>query len=462
MITAAQRIWETALGQLQLQVSRPSYDTWLKETRGLSIGQDLLTVGVPTSFAAAWLERRMCGLIQRTLEDIAKQPLRVQFRVVAPQQGSRPERNDQPSAPCDDTEHSCNGLSHDSFIGNGNGATNGLSSRYTFENFIVGASNQLAYAAARAVAERPGEAYNPLFIYADVGLGKTHLLHAISHAAAQRELITLYVTTEHFTNDFILAIRNRKTEEFRNKYRSVDILLLDDIQFIAGKEQTQEAIFHTFNELHNTNRQIVVACDRSPKELPFLEERLRSRFEWGLAADIQRPNLETRLAILKTKMAHQAIQASEEVITFIAQRVQHNIRELEGSLNRIVAWGQFRNKPITLDLAPLALPYLLQSPPTPQPSPQAVIGLVTKYFGATADDILSRKRDRRVTLARHVAVTLLVVDQHLTSRDIGTLFGLHDASITKYARKRVKALEENDPSFNRELHALRNELRSYS
>ncbi len=451
--TGAQQVWETALGQLQLQVSRPSYETWLRDTVGISLDQDLLKVGVPTPFAAEWLERRMYQLIQRTVTGIANQPLHLQFHVVTQHRNGRPQDNGA-------TAPTTNGhpVSAEPRPSNGNEHAPGLNRRYTFDTFVIGKSNQLAHAAAAAIPDHPGEAYNPLFIYGGVGLGKTHLLHAIAHAAAHNQTSYLYVTAEQFTNDFIRAIRGRKTEEFRAKYRSIDILLLDDIQFIAGKEQTQEVFFHTFNDLHNANRQIVVTCDRSPKVLPLLEDRLRSRFQGGLITDIQPPDLETRLAILQTKAAHLDSPVSDDVLMFIAERLLSNIRELEGSLNRLAAWAHFKNVPITLELASLALAELPSKPPASEPTPQAVINLVAKYYNLSCADIVSKRRDRRTTLARQVAISLLSSQSCLSPKEITSLFGQRDPSLITRACTRVNSLQNGNAAFREELSSLRTSI----
>ena len=464
MITGAQQVWETALGQLQLQVARPSYETWLKETVGLSLDQDLLTVGVPTPFAAEWLERRMYQLIHRTVKGIAQQPLHLRFQVVSHPLGNGLETNDYlapdpkivPARGNDPVVAPFDSLA----FSNGNGHARSVSERYTFESFIVGASNQLAYAAASTVASCPGQAYNPLFIYANVGLGKTHLLHALAHAAAQNDINYLYVTTEQFTNDFIRALRGRKTEEFRAKYRSVDLLLVDDIQFIAGKEQTQEVFFHTFNDLHNANHQIVVTCDRSPKTLPSVEDRLLSRFEWGLIADIQPPDLETRIAILTTKATQLGVHVGTGVIQFIAERVYANIRELEGSLNRLSAWAQFKGEPITLELASVALPHLVNRPTRQHISPDAIIAAVAEHFGVSPTAITGRSRDRRTTLARQVAISLLISEKVLSSADISSLFGGRGKSMLSRACTKVASLQSTNPKFKRELSSILSYLSS--
>ena len=418
MTIGAQQIWETSLGQLQLQMSRSSYDTWLKGTVGLELEGDLLTVGAPTPFAAEWLERRMHQLIERAVTDVAASPLHVRYQILVQQQHARangPSLTTLGAPLLGDTPHlpSINGTP-------ANGTFN---HRYTFQSFVVGVSNQLAYAAATAVAQQPGDQYNPLFIYSGVGLGKTHLLHAIASAVAQSNLHPIYVTTEQFTNAFIQAIRERKTESFRAKYRSADVLLLDDIQFLAGKEQTQEGFFHTFNDLHNSNRQIVVACDQPPRTLSLLDDRLRSRFEWGLIADIQPPDLETRLAILHNRAHVLGAKLSDGIAEAVARHAYHSVRELEGCLNRIVALAHFLNTAISSDLVTMALADLVVAPPVEQVDPAAVIAQVAAYYQLSPEALCTRTRDRKTTHPQRLTMYILgkTLNQHLT--DIGELLG---------------------------------------
>ena len=458
--TTAQQVWETALGQLQLQVSRPSYETWLRDTVGLSIDQDFMTVGVPTPFAAEWLERRMYLLLQRTVGEVTRTTVHLQFQVVSPHRsngtngnGFSPEvSHSQPTL----EESNRSDVSVSPHANNGN--TPGINKRYSFGTFVVGKSNQLAHAAATAVAERPGEAYNPLFTYGGVGLGKTHLMHAIARDAAQRHFSYLYVTAEQFTNDFIRAIRGRSNEQFNAKYRSVDILLIDDIQFFNGKEQTLEAFFHTYNDLHNSGRQVVITCDCGPKALLQLDDRLRSRFEGGLIAEIQAPDLETRLAILSAKASSLGIPVGNEVFEFIANRVVNNIRELEGTLNRLAAWAHFKNVPISLELASVALPDLSLNRTPSMPSPAEVIQKAAEHFGVSLADVTGHSRDRQSTLARQVAMTLLATDSHLATKDVAALFGHRSSSVITKACTKVSSLQKSNASFQQELSSLRNAI----
>jgi len=424
--------WKAILGDLQLQVTRPIYETWLKETEGLSIADNLLTVGVPTPFAVEWLERRMYQLILKTVQKVTNQSLEVQFQVrnLAEGQGWGQEATALPSLtspPHLGGEPPVTG-DHAARRPTFQPPTCTLNGKYTFSSFVEGPSNRLPYSAARAVAEAPGKSYNPLFLYSGVGLGKTHLLHAIGHTCIPSSLSFLYVTCEQFTNEFIAAIRGRTTEEFRARYRSVEVLLIDDIQFISGKEQTQEAFFHTFNDLHNSNRQLVLTSDRPPRAMSLLEDRLRSRFEWGLIADIQPPDLETRMAILRTKAEQMEVSLEDSVIEYIAKKVQKNVRELEGSLNRIVALARLTGSPITQELASQAIADFMPDPSRRDVDPDKILDEVTKKFHVSNDDLVGASRKKEIVRARHVAMYLLHEELGMKDTEIGRLLGGRDHS----------------------------------
>ena len=454
MTTGAKKIWETSLGQLQLQVPRSSYDTWFKGTSGIALEGGSLTVAVPTTFAAEWLERRMYQLIQRTVEGVATSPLHVQFQVLSHAERGRPGVTDE-SGPTPQLTLE-NGTQHPA--SNGPSHRGVFNHRYTFDNFIIGTNNQLAHAAARSVAERPGEQYNPLFIYSGVGLGKTHLLHAIASAVAQQNLHPLYVTTEQFTNEFIQAIRERKTEDFRAKYRSADVLLLDDIQFLAGKEQTQEGFFHTFNDLHNSNRHIVVTCDRPPKSVSHLEDRLRSRFEWGLIADIQAPDLETRLAIIYAKAAAQQASLRAEVAESIARRSSHSIRELEGHLNRVLALAQFIEAEITVDLVDMALAVVAPATPAAAIPPQEAIAIVARQYSLNPADLCTRPRDRKTSHPQRIAMYILGSVLGLPSDVVASHLGNWNKRTISNSLKQISQQVKEDTALQQELGQLKAHL----
>ena len=434
-------IWKAILGDLQLQVASPIYETWLRDTEGLALTDNQLTVSVPTPFAIEWLERRVYHLIQRTAEKVTGRLLDVQFQVGGTnlaggtELDSRSGQLTSKSAPQSERH--------------------ALKPKYTFSNFVVGPSNRLPYSAALAVAESPGQSYNPLFIYSGVGLGKTHLLHAIGHMSVAQGQRFMYVTCEQFTNDFIGAIRSRTTEEFRAKYRGVDMLLIDDIQFISGKEQTQEGFFHTFNDLHNANRQVVLTSDHPPEALSLLEDRLRSRFEWGLIADIQPPDLETRMAILRAKAEQMRVRLDDTIIEYVAKKVQKNVRELEGSLNRIAALSRMRDNPVTLELASQAISNFTPDRFRRSIGTEKVLEEVAKRFGLTNEHLAGASRRKEIVRARHVAMYLLHEELAMKDTDIGRLLGGRDHSTVIHAVGKVNYEVNVDPQLRQDLVALK-------
>jgi chromosomal replication initiator protein len=333
-----------------------------------------------------------------------------------------------------------------------------LNARYTFATFIVGSANQLAHAASLAVAEAPGQAYNPLFLYGGVGLGKTHLLHAIGHVAVERNMSVLYVSSETFTNDIVNAIRYRTTEEFRAKYRSADLLLVDDIQFIAGKDSTEEEFFHTFNSLYESNRQIVICSDRPPKAIVSLEERLRSRFEWGLIADIQPPDLETRVAILSAKadMMHRLVP--DDVIQFLATRIHSNIRELEGSLNRLLAFSQLQGMPLTIDTAKAALASLATDGRQRRVSVADVLEAVAEHYRISPDDLRGKQRDKHIVVPRQVAMYLMRQETEASLMEIGQALGGRDHSTVLHGCEKINREVNEDSALRKEVLAIRQQL----
>ena len=335
---------------------------------------------------------------------------------------------------------------------------NRLNPRYTFDAFIVGGSNRLAHAASLAVAEAPGESYNPLFLYGGVGLGKTHLLHAIGHQGVQTGLAVLYVSSEQFTNEIINAIRYRTTEEFRAKYRSVDILLVDDIQFIAGKESTEEEFFHTFNSLHEMSKQIVICSDRPPKAIVSLEERLRSRFEWGLIADIQPPDLETRMAILRVKADLLRYRIPDDIIAYIAGRVQTNIRELEGCLNRLMAYQQLHRADLTMDVARAAMTSLGNDNRESRLNGKQIAQAVAEYYHISEEAMCGKQRDKHIVMPRQIAMYLIRQETEVSLFEIGQLFGGRDHSTVLHACEKIDREVNINPTLRREIVAIREQL----
>jgi chromosomal replication initiator protein len=415
---SAQQIWETALGELQLQVTRPNYRTWLEKTTGLSYDDSRFMVGVPNTFVAEYLARNQRSLIEKTLIGLTHPGVEVHFQVNSAQTAA---------------------------------ASPAGKAKYTFDNFVVSPSNRLAYAAARSVAEKPGASYNPLFIYGGVGLGKTHLMQAIYQLAQTEKIRALYVSAEQFTNEFVSAIQAKSTADFRHKFRHVDMLLIDDIQFISGKEQTEESFFHTFNELHNANRQIVLASDRPPKSLSHIGDRLCSRFEWGLIADIQPPDFDTRLSILKAKARQQEVEVTLDVLEFIARRIRQNIRELEGSLNRAVAYARLFGAILTPELAAKAVQDITPATSQAGLTPELVMKAVAERFQLTPADLTGRKRDRATAQARQVAMYLLKEAKNCSLAQIGLDFGNRDHATVIHACRKVARDMDNDPYLRRQV-----------
>jgi chromosomal replication initiator protein len=449
----AQQTWQACLGDLQLQMTRGTFDTWLKHTEVVSFEDGYFVIGVHSAYAVDWLENRLLGTIKRTLQRLMGRSVEIRFIV------SRPSLD----VPCIQEPltllSSAKAPAADApvYRPNGNGPLFcQLNPRYTFDTFVVGPSNRLAHAASLAVAENPAAGYNPLFIYGGVGLGKTHLLNSLGRLVQERALSVLYVSAEHFTNDLINAIRNQHTEEFRTKYRQLDVLLVDDIQFIAGKERTQEEFFHTFNALYAAQKQVVISSDRPPKGIHPLEDRLLSRFEWGLIADVQPPDLETRMAILRSKAEQQKVQVPMVVMEYIARKIPSNIRELEGALTRVIAYAQLMRQPLTLELAQRTLDQLLVRPA--DLTPEQVIALVADHYGLSLSQLTGRNRTRPVARARQMA--MYVIRQELGSSlpQIGKALGGRDHSTVKYACDKIPGLLEKDHDLHRDWLAIRKRL----
>ncbi len=434
--------WQSVLSELQLEMPKASFDTWLSRTRSLSYENGTLTVGVPNAYIRDWLDSRLASTIDRLLVGIYSTNATVKFIVAA---AAEPDSLEAESVELLPTRSVAPALHHSS-----------LNPRYTFESFVVGSGNRLAHAACQAVAEKPARAYNPLFLYGGVGLGKTHLLHAIGNACYDRGLNVLYVSSEEFTNEIINAIRTHTTQAFREKYRSADVLLVDDIQFIAGKESTQEEFFHTFNTLHGQDKQIIVSSDRPPKSLVTLEERMRSRFEWGLAADIQPPDLETRLAILRAKAERTGRLVPDEILETIARRVESNIRELEGALNRIIAFSELSGQSLTPQLVEAALADLL--PQRRDVVPEKIVELVAREWKTTVEALLGRDRSQKIAEPRQVAMYLLRKETDASLPQIGEVLGGRDHTTVMYAIDKIAAQIETKSDLRRRVINIKQQL----
>lgn len=436
--------WKATLGELQLQMTKATFNTWLKGARLIAYEDNEYVIGVRNDYAKDWLENRLRDTIVRTLSAICDQPAQVRFVVwsdelIAPpppvlSQEPTPRRKRTPPTASQNED-------------------NGLNGRFTFSSFVVGASNRLAHAAALSVAENPGQTYNPLFVYGGVGLGKTHLLHAIGHRCIADGREIRYISSETFTNDLVQSIRSKQMDQFRERYRTPDVLMIDDIQFIAGKESTQEELFHTFNDLHSHGKQVIISSDRPPKAMVTLEERLQSRFEWGLMADIQLPDLETRKAILQSKAESSGIVVPDEILEVIAHHVRNNIRELEGALNKIAAYAQLSGRMVDDQLIEMALADLIRQPQ--KLTLDQVILAVCGYYQVTHDDLTSGSRKRIVAFPRQVAMYLARTETDASLPQIGAKLGNRDHSTVLYGHDKIATLLETDTKIRRDMLDLK-------
>jgi len=453
--TDLKQLWSGALGEIQLGLTRANFDTWFKDTTIISEEDDVYCVGVPNAFAREWLENKYRPQVRQALQHIVGRTVDVRF-VTSPGTGASKSGSSgpRPGIPATQAASAAPSERRDGPV------TAVLNPRYAFSTFVVGSNNRLAHAAALSVAERPGHSYNPLFIYGGSGLGKTHLMHAIGNAVMSRHprKRVAYATSEKFTNEFINAIRTQKTEEFRERYRRIDVLLIDDIQFIAGKEGTQDEFFHTFNAIHEEGKQIVLSSDRPPKAIASLEERLRSRFEWGLIADISPPDLETRIAILRAKAEAQSVAVPPPVVDFLAQRIVSNIRELEGALTRVVAYATLNAVPITTDLAGQMLQHILQSPRRQTLSPEKIVEIVARYYQVPVDQLRGKARDKQIVLPRQVAMYLMREETEAPLLRIGAALGGRDHSTVLHGCDKIEREMADSDDFRREVSSLREML----
>ena len=433
-----QEIWQTALGQIETKVPKSSYETWFKfpKTRGKQISEDSFLIESESAFISEYLEQRMYSIISDVLFKLLDKELELKFQVLGSHQDSEVK-----------IQHS---------LESNNNLNHNLNPNYTFENFVLGASNELAHAASIAVSENIGKTYNPLLIYSDVGLGKTHLLHAIGNRLSQEGSKFYYLTCEEFTNEFIKAIRTNKTELFRNKYRNADALLLDDIQFLMGKEQTQEGFFHTFNSLHLAGKQIVITSDRPISSLKLLEDRITSRLSGGLVVDIQLPDYETRIDILKKKALIKGIKIKQEILESLSNKLYHNIREMEGSLNKVLALSELTGKELDIEL----VEELLGSSETNSyfADPEQIIIKVAKYFQIEIADLKGKSREQRLVIARQIAMFILREDSQMNLTTIGLLFGGRDHTTVLHGIRKIQTDAATNQNLRRDLLAIRSSV----
>jgi chromosomal replication initiator protein len=441
-------IWETALGELQLQVSKSNYRTWLERTAGLNYQDNIFLIGVPNTFVAEYLDKNLRSLIEKTLIGIIQGEVTVKFSVNCQSHAIVARPDNQVTLPAVvpvPIALSCPRLNP----------------KYTFNSFVVSKCNRLAHAAAVGASEKPGlSSYNPLYIYGGVGLGKTHLLNALGHAALSKKMRVIYLSAEQFTTDFVNSLRERRVDEFRTRYRSADMLLIDDIQFIIGKEQTEECFFHIFNELHSTDHQIAITSNCPPHAIPHMGDRLRSRLEWGLTAGIQAPDYETRLAVLRSKAERENVEIAPDVLEFIANKIQQNIRELEGSLNRVVAYARLLRTMITPELASEALEDISSRQPRAPATPLMLMEAVSGVFQVDMLDLKSPKRDRPTILARQVAMYLLREELDLSLSQIGRFFGGREPITVSQAHRKIASNLDSDSELRQKVVEIRQSLSS--
>ncbi|MCK4802702.1 chromosomal replication initiator protein DnaA [bacterium] len=451
MILSAEQLWDEILNKLKEEMPKDSYELWFKPTRAVSFEDNLLNVQVPNRFFSKYLQERHKGKIEELLKVTTASEAQIIFTIDPQSHIQEKERKDEEIEPtsiaADETTFT----------------TMEFNPKYTFENFVVGPSNRFAHATAEAVANDPGKAYNPLFIYGGVGLGKTHLLQAIGHYNKKQNprLAVLYITSERFTNELIESIRNDRMVEFRNKYRHLDVLMIDDIQFLAGKESTQEEFFHLFNTLYEAHKQIVISSDSTPKEIPTIEERLRSRFQWGVIADIQPPDIETRIAILRKKAGAENIFIPDDVVLFLASQIKSNIRELEGCLIRIVAFSSLTGSEVTVDRSKEILKDIITKEELAVPiTIELIQNAVSKHFHLDVKEMKSKKRTDAVAFPRQVAMYLARTLTEYSTTEIGADFGGRDHTTVMYACEKIKMKLAGDPFFAALINRITQEIKT--
>ncbi|MBX4191275.1 MAG: chromosomal replication initiator protein DnaA [Candidatus Doudnabacteria bacterium] len=439
-----QQLWQAILGNLELTLTKANFTTWFKNTSIIEKSDYGIVVGVPNAFTKEWLQNKYHQDILKALKAITPEIKEVKYQIVSPAYvtSSVPANREVARVAPKRVENQT------------------LNPKYTFTTFIVGSNNQLAHAASLAVSKKPGSVYNPLFIYGGVGLGKTHLMQAVGADVMKKDpnAKVLYVTSERFTNEFVTAVQTGKTDHFKNTYRSVDVLLVDDIQFLAGREGTQEEFFHTFNALHQNNKQVVMTSDRLPKEIPAIEERLVSRFEWGMIADIQAPDLETRLAILKTKVKEKNYSVEPEILTYIAETIQSNIRELEGALNRLMVYCQLNNTRPTIEQVKGILVNVITPPKKRGVSAKKIIEVVSDFYNVSPEDLLKQSRKKEYVNPRQIAMYIIRKELETSLPSIGEFFGGRDHTTVIHAIDKIERVLKERSGLKQEIELIRDRL----
>lgn len=449
------RLWQAALGEIELTISRGNFVTWFKNTQLLQADSTRVIVGVPNIFIKQQLERKYQELITDVLDKNGVRPEILEFKIFNAKAPASRSTNDSIILTNSQTKKATvqvrnSGLSHK--------YRRGLNDRYTFDNFIVGSGNELAYAACQAIVDKPGEKYNPLFLYGGVGIGKTHLMQAVGNGILKKnpQAHIVYISTEQFVQEFLDAIRYKKNTDFADHYRSADVLIVDDIQFIAGKEKTQDEFFHTFNALHQANKQIIISSDKPPKDIPTLEERLRSRFAWGMSIDMQVPDFETRCAIVQTKAHANNLVLVPEVVEFLANLITSNIRELEGALNQLLAFCEMRGLEPDLQIAQTLLGSDKSRPK--HVSPKQVVERTARYFSISIEDILSPKRDKEIVYPRQIAMYMLRSELHMSFPKIAVELGRKDHTTAIHSVEKIEKESNLDASVRQQLVEIRGRL----
>ncbi len=456
-------LWQAVLGEIELSVTRASYVTWFKNTRLVSQDDDTITIGVPNVFIKQQLETKFTDLIKTTLKNNGVAPKHIEYKIHSGLVTKRPKEDAQPALHVETPSNSTSGSTATKTSRSNSSSLmhkyrQGLNERYTFDNFIVGSGNELAHAACQAVAQNPGKRYNPLFLYGGVGIGKTHLLQAVGNEVVKRnkDAHVVYVSTEQFVQEFIDAVRYKKNTDFASYYRNADVLIIDDMQFIAGKDKTQEEFFHTFNALHQANKQIIISSDKPPKDIPTLEERLRSRFAWGMSIDMQNPDFETRCAIIQTKASDSGAELDQEVVAFLAELVESNIRELEGALNQLLAFCEMRGLTPDVQIAKTLLGTTKTRPK--HISAKQVVERTAKYFDVPIDDILGPKRDKDIVVPRQIAMYMLRSELHLSFPKIARELGRKDHTTAIHSVDKIERELAFDPSVKDVIEGIKERL----
>ncbi len=449
------QIWEAVLGEIELSLSKANFTTWFKNTFISDCDEERVIICVPNTFTKAWLEKKYHNEISNALKNVTNNNIKeIIYKVETKKINPVSDIIKKIETKKDDESS----FSNNSIITN----RFGLNSRYIFENFIVGKGNELAHAACQAVAANPGRAYNPLFVYGGVGLGKTHLLQAIGHEVSKKTDKILYVTSEKFTNDYIQSVKSGQAKDFKERYRNVDLLLVDDIQFMGGKDGTQEEFFHTFNELHQANKQIVLTSDRPPKTIPALEKRLLSRFEWGMIADVAQPDTETKMAILQRKCQEKNYSIDEEILIYVANNIQNNIRELEGALNKIIAFNEFNNSTPNIDTTKNILNDILTNTQTKSITPKDIIEAVVKFYDLSIKDLVGKGRKKELVWPRQITMYLMREEINTSYPTIGQELGGRDHTTAMHAYNKIlkEIKEQKNEKIKQEVESIKQILLS--